>query len=100
MIELRLFKQIISPEYEFTVKSSKRTHNKFGIILTVTICKKNIITGEERVYEASRSYLHGSDEEPIRHTIITILIKEMLNDKFGGLEIKETYTDENYRNRW
>ena len=79
---------LVNPRYEFLFKTDRKHHINFGNIITCSINRRDIVTGEERIYTSSESFLIGESEHPIRVRLFNCLMKEVL-------EIKVTHKDEN-----
>ena len=91
----KIAKILLDEDYKTLIRSHRRVNNYGNIVYTVVATRMHTKTCEERIYRQDMIILPYTNEHVMKEILFERLIDDMLDDKFGGLGIKETHKDEN-----
>ena len=90
----KIAKVLVDEDYKTLIRSHRWVDNHGNIVYTSVAARMHTETCEERIYQQDMIILPYTNEHVMKEILFERLIDDMLDDKFGGLEIKETYKDE------
>ena len=94
-LEERLAKILLDEDYKTLFRSHQWINNHGDAVYTTIVERIHTSTCEEKTYRQDVLMIPCINERLMKLDMLKRLCDDMLDDKFGGLEIKETHIDEN-----